>query len=225
MPGSSSVRPPRAKGSWAPRLAGIGVVAVLTVGGLGIYLGSQHHPAAHPGKAVRRHRPALSSKVVAEQTVGIIDFGPDDDGDSFIHDPDDHPLQLQPTSSGVRWVVITHAELASGTPLWTANQMSDGTEIFVYTPDGRCLSAGRGAKPVALSRCTLGIGQRWRPEHATTALGQAIAAYANERTGGCLTAPPPPAKDHSPADPGPATLAPCGQARDKRQEVAFWWSA
>jgi len=224
MPGSSSFRSPRAKGSWVPRLAGLGVVAVLTAGGLGIYLGTQHPAAPQSPPAARHHHAALSSKVVKAQTVGIIDFGPDDDGDPFIHDPDDHPLMLQPTGSGIRWVVITAAELSSGTPQWTANQMADGSEIFIYTPDGRCLSGGRGARPLALRRCNLGIAQRWRPVHATTVLGQPIAAYANGQTGDCLTAPPAPAKDASPADPGPATLTACGPARDKSQEIAFWWS-
>jgi|GEM_PF-792436 len=221
MPGSSSIRPHRAKGSWIPRLAGVGVVVVLTAGGVGFYLSSQH-PAPAPA---RKQHAALSSKVVKAQTVGIVDFGPDDDKDAFNHDPDDHPLMLRPTSAGLDFVVISTFELASGTPLWTANQMADGSEIFIYTPTGRCLAAARGSRSVTLTRCNLGLSQRWRPLHATVTLGQAIAAYANELTGDCLTAPPPPASDHGPASPGPATMAACGPARDKTQEIAFWWSA
>ncbi|HUJ06345.1 MAG TPA: hypothetical protein VLX31_09600 [Streptosporangiaceae bacterium] len=221
MPDPSSTRPRRAKGSWIPRLTGLGIVVVLAAGGLTAYLASQH-PAPSP----RRHRPAaLSSKIVRAQTVGIIDFGPDDDGDPFANDPDDHPLMLEPTRTGLEFATISRAEMTNGTPLWTANLMGDGSEIFIYTPNGLCLAAGRQAGQVVLARCNLGLGQRWRARHAVTVLGQAIAAYANAETGGCLTAPAPAPEKVNKSRPGPARLAACGPARDKTQEIAFWWSA
>ncbi len=221
MPGSSGLRPRRAKGSWIPRLAGIGVAAVLAAGGLAFYLGSQH-PVPRPPRH-HHHRPiSLSSKVVKAQTVGIIAFGADDDRDAFGKDPDDHPLMLQPTKAGLEFVAIPASQMANGTPQWTANQMGDGSEIFIYTPTGRCLTATAFSQ-LTLSHCNLTRSQRWRPVRALTVLGQAVSAFANEAAGSCLTAPPP-NTERGPANPGAATLAPCGPTRDRTQEIAFWWS-
>lgn len=201
-------------------MAGVGVVVLLAAGGLAYYLASQH-------PAVPRHHHhqhvSLSATVVGQHTVGVIDFGPDDDGDPFRHDPDDHPLMLQPTTAGVYFVTISAAEMKAGTPLWTANDMSDGSVIFVYSPTGQCLTAS-GTR-VRLAHCNLRLGQRWQPMNATTTLGQAIAAYANKRTGTCLTAPPARRGEDKPANPGPATLTACGPVRDRTQEIAFWWGS
>jgi len=212
MPGPLSARPHRTEGSWVPRLAGVGVIVVLAAGGLIAYVVTAHH-AGPPS----RHRHAvLSSKVLKVQTVGIIDFGPDDDRDAFAHDADDHPLMLRPTRGGLSFVAIPAAELASGVPVWTADQMADGREIFIYAPTGQCLAVRRGGL-LRLSHCDLSLSQRWRPLDEAASLGQAFAKYASAQTGRCLTAP---AKN-----PGPATLETCGPARLKTQEIAFWWNA
>ena len=213
MPGPLSARPHRTEGSWVPRLVGVGVIVVLAAGGLAVYLASAHHPAAEPP----RHRHAvLSSKVLKVETVGIIDFGPDDDRDPFAHDADDHPLMLQPTRAGVSFVAIPPAELAAGMPVWTADQMADGSEIFIYTTTGQCLTARHGDR-LRLSHCDLSLSQRWRPLDGATSLGQTFAKYASAQTGRCLTAP----QKH----PGPATMEACGPARLRTQEIAFWWNA
>jgi hypothetical protein len=211
MPGPLSARPHRTEGSWIPRLAGVGVIVVLAAGGLIGYLATARH-APPP-----RHRHAvLSSKVLKVQTVGIIDFGPDDDRDAFAHDADDHPLMLRPTRAGISFAAIPAAELAAGVPVWTADQMADGSEIFIYTPTGQCLTA-RHAGLLRLSHCDLSLSQRWRPLDEATSLAQTFAKYASAQTGRCLTAPQ--------KVPGPATLARCGAARLRTQEIAFWWNA
>ena len=214
MPGPLSARPHRTKGSWVPRLAGVGVIVVLAAGGLGGYLATAHQ--VPPPPPPRHHHAVLSSKVLKAQTVGIIAFGPDDDHDSFAHDADDHPLMLRAARSGLSFVAIPAAELASGVPVWTADQMAGGSEIFIYTPTGQCLTARRGGL-LRLSHCDLSLSQRWRPLDGATSLGQTFAKYASAQTGRCLTAP---AKN-----PGPATLETCGPARLKTQEIAFWWNA
>src|SRR5215471_3210225 len=99
MPGSSGMRSRRAKGSWMPRLAGIGVVAVCAAGGLTFYFGSHNQPkdTGHHGRT-----PApLSSKIIQAQPVGIIDFGPADHGNGLGNSPNDHPLMLMPTRAGL----------------------------------------------------------------------------------------------------------------------------
>jgi hypothetical protein len=213
MPGPLAARPHLSKGSWVPRLTGAGVVAVVAAGGLVAYLVTTHHVVHR-----KHHRHAvLSARVLKKETVGIIDFGPDNDHDNFINDKDDHPLMLQPGQAGLDFVAIPVFELRAGVPVWTANQMSDGRYIFIYTATGECLSAGSGAGTVRLAHCNLGLSQRWHALDSATALGQAYAKYANAKTGLCLTAP----RKH----PGPATLRRCGPARLKTQEIAFWWNA
>jgi hypothetical protein len=213
MPGPRTARPHRSEGSWIPRLTGVGVVAVVAVGGLVTYLVSTHQVTQH-----KHHRRAvLSSKVLKKETVGIIYFGPDDDRDPFAHDADDHPLMLQPSHGRLEFAAIPVAELTAGIPVWTADHMSDGSDIFIYTSTGQCLSETGHRGQLALAHCNLGLSQRWWPVDAASALGQAFAKYANARRGLCLTAPR--------KDPGPATLQPCGAPKLKTQQIAFWWNA
>jgi hypothetical protein len=224
MPGPLSVRPHRTKGSWIPRLAGVGLVVVLAAGALAFYLSSVHHAAGHAKAAPPpRTHPTLSTKVLRAQTVGLINFGPDDDADAFLNDADDHPLKLQPAGSALDFVPIPASELIAGVPLWTADQMADGTVIFIYNPTGQCLSAAASGHALLLVHCDLQLRQRWRPVHPMTELGQPFAAYANAQTGGCMTAATMPGP--ATPKPGPATLEACGPARTKPQEIAFWWSA
>jgi hypothetical protein len=221
MPGRRGARPYRTKGSWVPRLAGVGAVAVVALAGLVIYVATtrNQHGAAPAGNG----HSDLSSRVLKIQNVGIVAFGPADDGDPFVGSQEDHPLMLLPRAGQVRFVAIPASALAAptsggaGAPAWTDNQMADGSDIFVYTATGQCLSAGVAPASVRLSRCDLSLAQRWRPRDAADALGQAFAKYENAKTRLCLTAP------HK--DPGPARLAKCGRPRQKTQEIAFWWTA
>jgi len=219
MPGRRGARPYRTKGSWVPRLAGVGAVTVLALAGLVIYLATTHHQH----QATQKRHAVLSSRVLKVQYVGIVAFGPADDGDAFVGRAEDHPLMLLPQAGRVRFVAIPASALAAptsggaGVPTWTDNQMADGSDIFIYTATDQCLSAGLGPASVGLSRCDLSLAQRWRPVAAAVALGQSVANYANAKTGLCLTAPR--------QKPGPARLAKCGRARQKTQEIAFWWTA
>jgi hypothetical protein len=212
MPGSPTAPSHRARGSWAPRLAGVAVIVVLAGGGLGVYL-SASHSGHHAPPRPQHSAPRL--KVVSVQTVGIIDFGPDDNGRSWQGNPADHPLKLVKQGGEVRFVAISRREIASGTPEWTANQLTDGTQIFIYVPTDQCLSTA-GETGLRLVHCDLGAAQRWRQLHSGVVFSQVIGQYSNVRTGGCLTAP---------AHPGAARLSPCGKARTRSQEIAFWWSA
>lgn len=183
----------------------MGVVVVLAAGGLAFYLATTHHDHPAASQHHGHHGHALPSRVTKAQAVGIIDVG-----------PVDHPMKLQPTASGVSFVAVARSEIRAGVPVWTDNQMADGTDIFIYTTTGQCLSAGRRPAEVRLAHCDLELDQRWRPVDAGTIGGQPFAEYANAQTGGCLTAP---------QSPGPATLAACGRPRLPGQEIAFWWIA
>jgi hypothetical protein len=180
------------------------VILVLAAGGLAVYLAStkQDDPVAqqhgHDGKPV-------SSKVKKAQSVGIIDIG-------VVR----HPLKLLPTNRGLRWVAIAKSEIRAGVPTWTENQMADGTDVFIYTATGQCLSAGRDPVMVRLAHCDLTRDQRWRPIRPGMVHRQAFLEYANAETGRCLTAPD---------QPGLATLTACGKPQLPAQEITFWWNA
>jgi hypothetical protein len=184
----------------------VGAVLVLAAGGFGIYLAASQHSPHLPQRQHHRHAGhAPPAKVRKVQAVGIIDVG-----------PVSHPLKLQLTAQGVTWVAIARSEIRAGVPVWTDNQMSDGTDIFIYAATGQCLSAGHDPARVRLAHCDLTRDQRWRPVDTGMAGGQAFAEYSNASTGDCLTAP---------GRPGLATLAACGRPRLPTQEIAFWWNA
>jgi hypothetical protein len=189
---------------------------VLAGGVLAIYLATAGQQSPPPTQKTSHHH-GQPPKVVKVQTIGLIDFGPDDNGDPG---PDGsskgNALMLLPKGRAIDFVTIPHAELVSGKPVWTANQMSDNSEIFIYVPSGKCLSGTLGGN-LQLARCDLSVDQRWLPVNSSIVQSQVIAQYKNAKTGECLTAPA-----HRP---GPATTTSCGPSRTKTQEIAFWWSA
>jgi hypothetical protein len=214
MSDSLSVGRRRAKGSWLPRLTGAGLVVVLAAGAVALVYAHNTGASgpAPPGPGPSTAQPA---RVASTQTVGLIAFGPYDDKDLYLNDIEDHPLMLKPVGAVVEYLPIPPGELMSGVPQWTADQMADGSYIFIYTPTGRCLGVTADKKSLALVHCQPVISQRWRSLHVAKAVGQQFSAYASAWAGTCLTAP---------ATAGPALLAPCGPVRTKSQEVAFWWS-
>jgi len=214
MPGRYAASPHRAKGSWAPRIAGAAVVVVVVGGALAFYLGTAH--SRDSAIYLPRHHPGLPVKVVSVQTVGLIDFGPLDDGDAWQSpDSQDQAMRLLMKGGSLNFVRVPNSEINTGTPEWTADQTSDGGEIFIYVRTGQCLAATSSGE-LRLSHCDLGLAQRWRPVHSVVVLGEPIAQYANVANNGCLTAGP---------RPGLAMLAACGPSRTREQEIAFWWSA
>lgn len=189
---------------------------VLAGGVLAIYLATARQQSAAPApKPSHQHGQPL--KVVKVQTIGVIDFGPADNGDPGPGQVSGHALMLLPRGHEIDFVPIPKAVLVTGQAVWTANQMSDNSEIFIYVPTGRCL-AGTPAGHLALTPCKLEGNQRWRPVNSRVVQGQAIAQYKNVETGECLAAPPG-------SNPGLAFTTSCGTSGTKTQEIAFWWSA
>lgn len=216
MPGQFAT-PHRTKGSWTPRLAGLGVIVVLAGAVLTVYLASAHRQAPG-GHGPAAHHSPLAAKVASVETVGLIDFGPYDDDDAWQNDTDDHPMMLLASGASVEFTRVPASEIASGTPEWTVNQMNAGGDIFIYVPTNQCLTAA-GSTGLSLSHCDLALDQRWHPLNSDVLLTEPIMQYSNVQTGGCLTAG---------RGPGPATLTTCarpGSKRFKRQEIALWWSA
>jgi hypothetical protein len=148
------------------------------------------------------------------QTIGVIDYGPVDNGDPG-RNTSSHALMLFPQGHRIDFVTIPRADLIAGKPVWTANQLSDNSEIFIYVPSGKCLADTPRGK-LALTHCNLAPDQRWRPLNGRVLQNQVIAQYRNAETSRCLTAP---------QQPGPAITTTCGPSGTKTQEIAFWWSA
>jgi hypothetical protein len=210
MPGQRHTASPRASGSWLPRLAGLGVVVVLAAGAVTGYL-----IAFHPGRP--HHAAPLPTRVVSFQTVGLV-VGSSQPGSSA-----GQLLQLVGAHGTPAFSPLGQAQLAQGSPQWTADLMAGNTYIFIYLPTGQCLSATGPAKrlTVAFRHCDLDANQRWRRTHqAVKSQAHDFYQYANVADGDCLT-------QHGPL-PGPAfgaALASCSPSAPVSQLIAFWWSA
>ncbi len=198
----------RARGSWLPRLAGIGLIVVLVAGGVIAYLVTLHPFGARPV--------TLPTRVVSYQTVGLVaeDAQPRAAGEI---------VQLLGKQGVPRFIPVSSAEEQSGTGQWTADLMAGNTYIFIFLPSGDCLGAtGRAGRPrLALQHCNLSASQRWRRiGPGTLAQGHSFYPYANVADGACLT--------EGAELPGPvwaAGLASCASAASADQVVAFWWAA
>jgi hypothetical protein len=195
-----------------PRLTGISVVVLLAAGGVTAYLLASRPP-------VTAHKAPLPTKVLALQTVGLVVSGP-----SATSSGTAVPQMLLDSPAGLAFGPVPQSILVTGNPEWTADQMAGGTYIFIYIPSGRCLgsAASRPAPELALQRCNLGPGQRWRPEHPAIAVaGRSYQKFSNLSTGTCMSAGTArPAA--GPADDA-AELAPCSAVPPWRQLVSFWW--
>jgi hypothetical protein len=210
MPGQRRTAGPRTRGSWLPRLAGLGAIAVLAGGGTAAYL-----------VAFRPARPETSStlpaKVESYQSVGLV-AEPAQSGSAGSR-----LLQLLSSQGKPAFTPVGLAQEINGQPEWTADLMAGGTYIFIYLPTGQCLAAaGTGRRPVlAVRRCDLGLQQRWRRLGAAAIRGgHDFYQFANAGSGQCMTRVSP-----SATAAGGAGLASCDPARPASQLLAFWWTA
>jgi hypothetical protein len=210
MPSQRRPAGSRARGSWLPRLAGIGVVVVLAVGAVTAYL-----VVVHPAKA----RPVLplSNKVITYQTVGLVaQETPSGSGSQQLL------LQLLSPASDPEFSRISPAELGGGPGQWTADLMVGKNYIFIYLASGDCLSAvGTARSPrLALRHCDLRASQRWRRVGpAVLSQGHDFYQYANLGDGSCLA--------QARALPGSAwgaSLSACSPTPPADQLIAFWWA-
>ena len=140
-------------------LAGVGVAAYLIVG----------------GNHANQDASELPTKVLNTQAVGLLNPGPAPSGAQ--------PQTLLAARGGLSF---TGAGQVGAN--WTADQMSGGTYIFIYLPNGLCLGSGHGTT-AALQRCSLQAGQRWVSEHRVTgANGVDYSQLRNLSDDRCLTA-------------------------------------
>jgi len=167
MPGKRDARS-RTRGSWAARLTGIGLAILLAGVGLAVYLVVGNHA---------QHAPGLPTSVLGTQAVDLVNPG---------------PPPAAGTSASPEAFLASHEDLgftAAGQAGadWTADQMAGGTYIFIYLPDGLCLTAARSTA-VTLARCNLGASQRWVRQHLASSDGVDYWQLRSLSRGRCLTA-------------------------------------
>lgn len=198
----------RARGSWAARLTGIGVIIVVVAGAVTAYLVTTHQFGARPA--------ALPTRVVNYQTVGLI-------GEDAQSPSASELVQLLGMRGAPRFTPVSAAEQQSGSGQWTADLMVGNSYIFIFLPSDDCLSATGSARhvKVVLQHCDLKASQRWRRiGPGTLAQGHAFYAYANMANGACLT--------EGAELPGQALavgLSACAKDPPADQDLAFWWAA
>jgi Ricin-type beta-trefoil lectin domain-like len=209
MPGQRSARA-RARGSWALRLAGIGLAVLLAGGGVVAYL------VTEPGQDAK-HDAGPSVRVASVQTVGLASPGP-----AGQAGPGTAPELLLAGPRGLTFAPAKPTALPAGFPEWTADQMVGGGYVFIYTSTGRCLAV-TPARAAVLQRCDLSDRQRWTREyHSTDATGQNYWQLRNDADGRCLTVGSPVASSGGAAPGARLELQRCGTGGSWRQLIAFW---
>ena len=194
-----------------PRLAGIGVAILLAAGGTAAYL--LLPAAAHAGK----HAGGPSARVQTKLAVTIVTPRMALRGRARTV-----AEALVASSAGLAFTVITPASDSLGAPMWTADQMTGGSYIFVDVSAGKCLAGP--ARPVAttvsLQRCSLGGSQRWkRILGSSAAAGHLYWQLQNAADGLCLTVGS--AVSAGASGPFAAGVERCQDPQPSRQLVTF----
>jgi hypothetical protein len=209
MPGQRHTARPRTRGSWLPRLAGLGVIVVLAAGGVAAYVAG-FHPAASK-------RPApLPTRVASTLTVGLMAEPPSAGGSAALE-------QLLSPQQRPAFSPVGINQQQQGQPEWIADVMTGGGYIFIYLPTSQCLASGgpRARPRLTAERCDLSPAQRWRRLGAGVLVdGHDFYQFADMSSGKCITQ-----GSGSAAQGLPAGLSACDPARPASQLLAFWWSA
>jgi hypothetical protein len=191
-------------------LAGIAVVLLLAGAGATAYVLAFHQPAT-------RHANPLPSRPISVASVGlVVTSGAGSKAGGRL-------LQLIDSHASPEFRPLTAAQVAAGSPQWTADLMGGDTYIFIFLATDTCLTAvGTAVHPApALQHCNLGKQQRWRRVNGTViAGGHDYYQYANSSDGQCLTM----TGRQADGDYG-TSLTPCAAAQPASQLIGFWWSS
>ncbi len=209
MPGQRRTARPRTRGSWLPRLGGLGVIVVLAVGGATAYI-VEFHPLQAAGPA------PLPSRVASTQTVGLI-------AEPALRPGSGALIQLLSPERSPVFAPVGISQQQNGQPQWIADLMTGGGYIFIYLPTSQCLtSAGTGASArLTVQRCDLSPRQRWRQLGAgVDQAGHDFYQFANLASGKCIAQ-----LGAAASQGGKAGLTGCNSAQPASQLLAFWWTA
>jgi hypothetical protein len=212
MPGQRGISVRRSRGSWAVRIAGIVVVVLAAATVVSVLVLNKGTARARTHSA----SPLPTNVVSPPLTVALVNPGPPPRKDSGPV-----PETLQESATGLAFTATGGAGQASSQD-WTADQMGGGTYIFIYVPDGQCLTATTApdAAAAALARCNLGLAQRWRHHYlGTSPAGRGDWQLRSAVDGLCLTAVTPPLG--SPPGESGVALRECGAPAGWRQAISF----
>jgi Ricin-type beta-trefoil lectin domain-like len=178
---------------------GTGFALLLAVAGAAAYLivGGTHDT---------KDASVLPARVVGTQAVGIVSGAP------------------AQANRGPEALLASHADLVftahgPGGVQWTADQMAGGTYIFIYLPDGLCMTATQAlhTASVTLQRCDLQANQRWlRQLPSVGANSMVYWQLRNLADGRCLATGQATGKGESAAQ-----LERCQANPGLRQQIAF----
>jgi hypothetical protein len=166
-----------------------------------------------PSPAQAQHPAALPTRVASTETVGLI-------GEAAQAPAGSQLIQLLGSGDSVIFSQVPPADAVDGHPEWIADQMTDGTYIFIYLPTSDCLTASGPASHASLSarHCDLSLDQRWRQLSAPVLSdGHDFYEFASAADGKCIT--------QGAGAPAQPALSGCDPARPASQLLAFWWSA
>ncbi len=192
-------------------LAGIVVALLLAGGAATVYVLAFHQPTVP-------HASPLPSRAVSVESVGlVVSSGAAGTGGG-------KPLQLiSRRALAPQFSPLGAAQLAAGSPQWTADLMGNSTYIFIFLASDTCLtSTGTATNPaLALQHCNLSAQQRWRRlSPAVIVGGHDYYQYASSSDGKCLTM----TARLADGDYGTG-LAACGASQPASQLISFWWSS
>jgi hypothetical protein len=165
------------------------------------------------GGAPKQQQP-LSTTLAGQQLAGLADPGPAASAPQRL---------LAPAGSGLSFAAGGGNGTVLASQQWQADQMTDGSYVLVYVPNGKCLDATAAsgaahAAQLAMATCDLGLSQRWRhPYQGKDPSGRDYWQLRSQAVGLCLTAGGTGWRDGIPAQ-----LQPCGKSLGWQQLIEFW---
>jgi hypothetical protein len=170
---------------------------------------------AHSNVQARKDAPPpLSDKVVTALTVGLVNPGP-----TTAVNPVPARRMMRLAGGLLSFKTVINTAQAAALEQWTSNKMGDGTYIFIYAPNGLCLTASpQILSLVTLSKCTLGVSQRWRHEYlGLIAGGRYYWRLRSVQNGRCLADADAPLRGQ--AEQFAAGLQPCSTTKAREQII------
>ena len=213
MPGQRRAIRGQVQASWARGGRGsVVLVALVALAVLAVALTLGF--AVLGGGDARKPQRALSTTLANQQLAGLADPGPAAGLAQRL---------LAPAATGLAFAAGGGDGTVLASQQWQADQMTDGSYVLVYVPNGKCLDAAaqgaaHPAAQLALTTCDLRSSQRWQhPYLGKDPTGRDYWLLRSEATARCVTASAPQWRDGTPAQ-----LEPCGKSFGWQQLIEFW---
>ncbi len=170
------------------------------------------------GGSPHKQQRVLSTTLASQQLAGLADPGPTASAAQRL---------IAPSGAGLSFFAGGGGSSVLASQQWQADEMTDGSYVLVYVPDGMCLDAAARsqtaaasypARQLGLATCNLRLNQRWRhPYLGKDPSGRDYWQLRSQAVGKCVTAS---GSDWS--DGQAVQLEPCGSSVGWQQLIAFW---